>query len=71
MHFSTFVEQHCPHEYLKSTDRGDQRYGQWLMNRLFLSNPKTHSEILGTDEDPFYDDLKLPRFWKKLGVVWE
>lgn len=42
----------------------DLRYGQALMNALATLDPALHSEISGSDLDPFYDDKRIGRFYE-------
>lgn len=47
--------------------RGEQRQGQALMNALWRVHPDLYNEIHGTDADCFYDDSKVPAFYKRIG----
>lgn len=36
------------------------------MNKLSIYFPAVHGKLTDTDADCFYDDEKLPEFWKQL-----
>lgn len=46
------------------------RYGQSLMNHLYLVWPEKYNEISGTDDDCFYNDAKAPQIMQKLREDW-
>ena len=41
---------------------GQQRRGQQAFNAFASEHPELAGLIVGTDDDPFYDDERLPRF---------
>lgn len=54
-------------EWCKQFDGGEyQRVGQAYVNALFEVRKDLHDEIIGTDDDCFYDDKKIINFIKKL-----
>ena len=46
------------------------RKGQEIYNRLHEVNPELSLQICGTDEDPYFDDDKLYRFWIYIEEHW-
>lgn len=46
------------------------RYGQTLMNTLYLVWPEKHKEITTLEYDCFYDDSKVDILLTKLAKEW-
>lgn len=44
----------------------DWRWGQAVFNALHMLDPETAERIRATDADPYYDDSRLPLFWRGL-----
>jgi hypothetical protein len=42
------------------------RLGQWAMFILCGINTEVYNQITGTENDPFYNDNKLPQFFNTL-----
>ena len=47
-----------------------QRTGQYFFNRLYDFRPDLADQIRGTEYDPFYDDLKVPKAAAKVCELW-
>ena len=45
------------------------RMGQALFNSLYQFTPEVADKIRATIDDPFYDDRKIPNFWKKVETL--
>ena len=54
-----------------SSSFGNIRIGQAYMNRLSAMRPDLHEKLIGSPNDPFYDDGRLPEFFKFLEAHWE
>ena len=54
-------------EYAPGAKPPGIRVGQAAFEVLSLRDFAKAEEIRGTDADPFYDDRKLPAFWRALG----
>lgn len=50
--------------------KGDQRAGQWLFNCLFAVRPDLANEVRTTENDPYYDDKKIPNCWTFIINNW-
>ncbi len=47
------------------------RRGQLLFNTLWDFDKEAAEVLRGTDDDPFYDDSKIVRFWTYLENRWQ
>jgi hypothetical protein len=47
------------------------RRGQLLFNTLWGFDKEAAEVLRGTDDDPFYDDSKIVRFWTFLENRWQ
>jgi hypothetical protein len=51
---------------------GEQlRAGQQAFNDLYDRDPRIANAIRGTDDDPFYDDRRLPAFHARVAQLRE
>jgi hypothetical protein len=64
--FSEFLS-HVSHTYMKEYE---WRFGQTCFNVLYELDEDLANCIRGTDIDPFYDDVKVPEFLKRLRDEW-
>jgi len=48
---------------LYMNDHPEQRYGQALFNVLDIEYPELSKQIIGSMNDPFYYDYKIPNFF--------
>lgn len=46
---------------------GRQRQGQALMNALWTVAPGLYVQVFRTEADCFYDDAKIPAFYRAIG----
>lgn len=56
--------------YVQNVPYG-QRYGQALMNFLYLVSPEKYELVTGKDIDPFYRDELIPEFINFLSDTWD
>lgn len=47
------------------------RYGQNVMNQLYIVWPEKHKEIIGSDYDCFYNDRIVPLTFEQLEQEWK
>jgi len=72
MTLKEFAEKHQRHVFEKSKAKAQgMRYGQWLFNELHEHNKGLANAIHDTENDPFYDDSRIPQFWCSLILIWE
>jgi hypothetical protein len=65
MDINEFMVKMTKHDYPSCI-----RYGQHLFNSLNEIRPDIANIIRGTDDDPFYNDKKIGRFWLKVSELW-
>ena len=53
-----------------SKSRGRLRRGQVAFNVLHTVNPYLALKITGTRRDPYYDDARLPEFYRYVAENW-
>lgn len=61
------IEAHATSEYRKS--KGELRYGQCLFNATSIFAPEVANVIRGTDNDPFHQDVKIIKFFRKFEEI--
>ena len=50
--------------------RYNEREGQYIFNCLHEAHPRLADMIVGTIDDPFYVDERIPGFWKFVRENW-
>lgn len=55
--------------YLENRDH--VRMGQAYMNYLCMVREDLYQKVTGTENDPFYLDMRLPKFFSWLAENWE
>ena len=68
MTFNDFVNY--TDTYFNKNKNNGMRYGQSIMNTLFLVWPTKYGEITGTEDDCFYDDRISQTTLSRLGEEW-
>ena len=61
------IEASATREFRNS--KGVLRYGQCLFNAAHSLAPDAANEIRGTEDDPFYQDAKITKFFWKLEEI--
>lgn len=54
-----------------SNKPSDLRYGQWLFNTLTEIRPDLTAQVRATENDPFYNDDRVPAFLAWVARHWD